>query len=132
MKLKEVEILDFKSIIREKFVITSNQLCLVGKNESGKSSIIQAISYLNILGEDLSKNLLNKSSEKYPDGMPIIVGLFELSKQDYLSLYDSLQSFTPNQLLSILPKYSNTSLLQVKRWGNGISNISIDLTDKKS
>ena len=53
MKLKSIEIYDFKSISYEKLEIHSNQICLVGKNESGKSSIISAISYLNILETEL-------------------------------------------------------------------------------
>ena len=63
MKLKTVEIYDFKSISYEKLEIQSNQICLVGKNESGKSSIISAISYLNILETELDTSLLNKGSE---------------------------------------------------------------------
>ncbi len=46
MNLIEVEIHNFKSIKNETLKLNGNQLCFVGKNECGKSSIVQAISYL--------------------------------------------------------------------------------------
>jgi predicted ATP-dependent endonuclease of OLD family len=129
MKLKEIEIIEFKSIIRERIVMNSNQLCLVGKNESGKSSIIQAISYLDILEKDFVTGLINKNSVNYPDGMPIVAGVFKLSKEEYSKLFEKLSEFIPGSNHSKLPSESDNSLMQVKRWGNGISNISIDITD---
>ena len=58
MKLTKVEIFDFKSIKQEKIEINTNQLCLVGKNECGKSSILQAISHLNLLDTELQTNFI--------------------------------------------------------------------------
>ncbi|MEQ3657084.1 MAG: AAA family ATPase [Dokdonia sp.] len=127
MKLKSVEIYDFKSISYEKLEIQSNQLCLVGKNESGKSSIISAVSYLNILETDLETSLLNKGSDRYPNGLPIIIGTFSLTKNVYSKLYKLISEFLPKEDLSSLSKQSENCLLQLKRWGNGISNISISL-----
>nr|WP_299207461.1 AAA family ATPase [uncultured Brumimicrobium sp.] len=127
MKLKSVEIYDFKSISYEKLEIQSNQLCLVGKNESGKSSIISAVSYLNILETDLENSLLNKGSDRYPNGLPIIIGTFSLTKNVYSKLYKLISEFLPKENLSSLSKQSENCLLQLKRWGNGISNISISL-----
>lgn len=127
MKLKSVEIYDFKSISYEKLEIQSNQLCLVGKNESGKSSIISAISYLNILERELETSLLNKGSDRYPNGLPIIIGTFRLSKNVYSKLYKLISEFLPKEDLSSLSKQSENCLLQLKRWGNGISNISISV-----
>lgn len=127
MKLKSVEIHDFKSISYEKLEIQSNQLCLVGKNESGKSSIISAVSYLNILETDLETSLLNKGSDRYPNGLPIIIGTFSLTKNVYSKLYKLIGEFLPKEDLSSLSKQSENCLLQLKRWGNGISNISISL-----
>jgi len=127
MKLKSVEIYDFKSISYEKLEIQSSQLCLVGKNESGKSSIISAISYLNILETELETSLLNKGSDRYPNGLPIIIGTFSLSQNVYAKLYKLISEFLPNENLSSLSKQSENCLLQLKRWGNGISNISISV-----
>lgn len=127
MKLKSVEIYDFKSISYEKLEIQSNQICLVGKNESGKSSIISAISYLNILETELDTSLLNKGSERYPKGLPIIIGTFKLNKSVYSKLYKLVSEYTSKEGLASLTKQSDNCLLQIKRWGNGISNISISI-----
>ncbi|GEM_PF-1849662 len=131
MKLIEVEIYDFKSIKKEKVKLNGNQLCFVGKNECGKSSIIQAISYLNFLDYELSPKLLNKSSNSYPSGLPVIIGLFKLSKEAFLKFREILLKEAPIEHFASLPEESDESFIQLKRWGNGISNISLDLTDKK-
>jgi len=130
MKLKTVEFYDFKSISYEKLEIKSNQLCLVGKNESGKSSIISAISYLNILETELNTSLLNKSSERYPKGLPVIVGTFQLRKSIYTKLYKLLSEYISNDDLTSINKQSEDCLLQIKRWGNGLSNFSISISSK--
>lgn len=132
MKLKKIEIYDFKSIINEKVEINNNQLCFVGKNESGKSSVIQAISYLNILETELTVNLLNKSSSKYPNGLPVIIGVFELLKKDYSKFYSIIKSFLTKEKLDTIPSDSEKCFLQLKRWGNGFSNISISIVNEKS
>lgn len=127
MKLKSVEIYDFKSISYEKLEIQSNQLCLVGKNESGKSSIISAISYLNIFETELETSFLNKGSDRYPNGLPIIIGTFQLNKSVYLKLFKLVSEYIPKEDLSSLNKQSENCLLQLKRWGNGISNLSLSV-----
>lgn len=130
MKLKSIEIYDFKSISYEKLEIHSNQICLVGKNESGKSSIISAISYLNILETELDTSLLNKSSERYPKGLPIIIGTFQLRKSVYSKLYKLLSEYISKEDLTTINKQSEDCLLQIKRWGNGLSNLSLSILSK--
>ncbi len=127
MQLIQVEIYDFKSIKYEKIEIQRNQLCFVGKNECGKSSILQAISYLNVLDKQFTKNLINKKSERYPNGYPVVIGLFELSEKNYIQLTNLLEK--PVKTTSIAD--NNKHYLELKRWGNGIENISIILSDKK-
>jgi predicted ATP-dependent endonuclease of OLD family len=127
MKLKSVEIYDFKSISYENLEIQSNQICLVGKNESGKSSIISAISYLNILETELETSLLNKGSERYPKGLPIIIGTFKLNKKVYSKLYKLVSEYISKEDIASLTKQSENCLLQIKRWGNGISNVSLSI-----
>lgn len=130
MKLISVDTYDFKSIINEHIDLNSNQLCLVGKNESGKSSIISAISYLNIFDTELESGLLNKSSNRYPNGLPIIIGTFKLTRNCYAKLYSVLIGFLSTEDLTKIHKQSENCLLQLKRWGNGINNISISILDK--
>ncbi|OAN62603.1 hypothetical protein A8B79_03390 [Balneola sp. EhC07] len=129
MILKSVEIHDFKSIRHEVIPINSNQLCLVGKNESGKSSLILATSFLNILDTELNSKLLNKSSSNYPNGLPLVIGSFELSKSDYLQLVNIAKPFLKPEQLPF-PKQSDKCILQLKRWGNGFSNISISVLER--
>lgn len=130
MKLKSVEIYDFKSISYEKLELNSNQLCLVGKNESGKSSLIQAISYLNILDTQLETSLLNKRSENYPSGLPVVIGVFKLSRNVYSKLYKLLIDHLEEEYIKTLRKQTDNCFLQLKRWGNGLSNISVKIIDK--
>ncbi len=129
MKLIEAEIYDFKSIKKEKVKLNGSQLCFVGKNECGKSSIIQAISYLNFLDYEFENIHLNKSSKSYPKGLPVIIGLFEVTKETFLKLIEILSVEIHLELLEI-PKSLDKSFIQLKRWGNGISNLSLILTDK--
>ena len=132
MKLIEIEIHDFKSIKKEKVTVKDNQLCFVGKNECGKSSVIQAISYLNFFDYELENKHLNKSSKHYPTGLPIIIGLFAISKVTFLKLRELLLNEIDILALTSLPSESENSFIQLKRWGNGISNISLILTDKEN
>ena len=115
MKLIQVNIIDFKSIKKETLKIQSNQLCVVGKNESGKSSLINAISFLNIYDSELSKNLLNKSSQNYPNGSPIIIGLFEVNSKTYSKLIKILPEYFSEEQLKKMSKSSDNSLIQLKR-----------------
>lgn len=130
MRLQSVEIHDFKSIQREILEINSNQLCLVGKNESGKSSLILATKYLNILDTEFNSTLLNKNAINYPNGLPIVIGTFELSKSDYFKLLEISKPFITEDKFTNLPKQSESCLLQLKRWGNGFTNISVNIIEK--
>jgi predicted ATP-dependent endonuclease of OLD family len=127
MKLTKVEIFDFKSIRQEKIEINTNQLCLVGKNECGKSNILQATSYLNFLDTELQTNFINKSSANYPNGFPVVAGVFQFQKESFerfKSIFDT-KTLEKNE-------HPNNFFLQIKRWGNGLSNISFILTDKET
>ncbi|NDW08465.1 ATP-dependent endonuclease [Dysgonomonas sp. 520] len=137
MKLTEIEIHDFKSIKKANLIINNNQLCFVGKNECGKSSVIQAISYLNLFDTELNSNHLNKSSKSYlAGGYPFISGLFNISPNSYIALKELVEKNCKEknfmEYVERMPSTSTNSLLQVKRWGNGLSNMSLQLTDAES
>lgn len=133
MNLESVEIFDFKSIKHEKIEINGNQLCFVGKNECGKSSIIQAISYLNFLDYEMQNNFINKSSTKYPNGFPVIAGVFQLETQSITKLRTLLSNQSKDaEILDKLKIRFKSFYLQIKRWGNGVSNLSIIMTDKET
>ncbi len=129
MKLVEVEIFDFKSIKHEKVSINNGQVCFVGKNECGKSSIIQAVSYLNFLEREFDRSSINKKSDRYPNGFPIVSGIFTIT-DDKLKILKEL--FKAHTLLNADdPLLDNAKIIQVKRWGNGLSNISMTISDNK-
>jgi len=126
MKLKEIEIIEFKSIKDEKIDLTTNQICFVGINESGKTSILEATSYLNILEKTMTAGLLNKNSSRYPNGFPIICGLFEVS----VSELSELSSWFSNDFGFTLELPALTSyFIYLKRWGNGLDNLQISLSN---
>jgi len=131
MKLIKLEIFDFKSIKHEKLEINTNQLCLVGKNECGKSSLIQAVSHLNFLDSELHTKFINKGSVNYPNGFPIIAGVFLLNKNDNNELRKLFSDYIKNFVLEKVKEKANL-YLQLKRWGNGLSNLSLKLTDKET
>ena len=86
MTLDRVVIEDFKSI--KKLNIQLHDItCLIGKNESGKSAILEAISYLNFSKYKLSLDKVNKSSERYDnDKLSCITGYFALNEVDIQEL----------------------------------------------
>ncbi|TXE13847.1 AAA family ATPase [Seonamhaeicola algicola] len=87
MILDKVRIEDFKSI-KALTVDLHNLTCFVGKNESGKSAILEAISYLNFTKYKLKIDNTNKTSSKYErDEFPIIKGYFLINEDESEELY---------------------------------------------
>ncbi|KAB8154918.1 AAA family ATPase [Kordia sp. TARA_039_SRF] len=87
MILDKVRIEDFKSI--KALTVDLHKLtCFVGKNESGKSAILEAISYLNFPAKKLKIDLTNKTSKKFEnDDFPEIKGYFLLEDDESDELY---------------------------------------------
>lgn len=87
MILDKVRIEDFKSI--KALTVDLHELtCFVGKNESGKSAILEAISYLNFAKYKLKIEVTNKTSSKYErDEFPTIKGYFTLENQESEELH---------------------------------------------
>lgn len=82
MILDRVLIEDYKSIKRLNLNL-HDLTCLVGKNESGKSAILEAISQLNYYLYDLTPDKINKNSSRYDiDKLPSITGYFLLGEND--------------------------------------------------
>ncbi len=78
MRLKKINIRNFKSIKNLELVPSSNLHCLIGKNESGKSNILQAIS---LLGGSASDIELSDNTA--------IIGEYELDVPDITRLKQS-------------------------------------------
>lgn len=82
MILERVLIEDYKSIKRLNLNL-HDITCLVGKNESGKSAILEAISQLNFYKYNLSPEKINKNSSRYDiDKLSSITGYFLLDEDD--------------------------------------------------
>jgi len=139
MDLFEVQIIDFKSIKDLTISIEKSVLCLVGINECGKTSIIEAISYLNLLKQFDDLNLTNKLSEREGKYLPYIAGRFNLEKSEFEEAQDIFsEDYFKADFLQTINKNFRTSksriVLEIERWGNSSDEIEISLIteDKKN
>lgn len=126
MILERVIIEDFKSI--KKLNINIHDLtCFIGKNESGKSAILEAISYLNFPKQKLKIELTNKNSKRYEDDkFPSITGYFLLD-EEYNSLLETTIPFEFDEKRNSKPNDFNYKWLRLIINGEKIDNIDIDL-----
>ena len=131
MILVQVEIFEFKSINHLKLPI-NDIICLVGKNESGKTNIIEAISYLNFLDTKLTLNQTIKSSKRYRKEFPMISGLFLIDKNDitFFAKYQYSKNVLDNDLIIENLKAQEKGYLEIKRWGNSLNDIELKILDK--
>lgn len=131
MILVQVEIFEFKSISHVKLPV-NDIMCLVGKNESGKTNIIEAISYLNFLNKRLTLYHTTKSSKRYRKEFPLISGLFSINKNDFNFFTEFTYGNDVVDMLSLAEslKSHNTGYVEIKRWGNSFSDIELKILDK--
>lgn len=87
MKLKEIQIENFRSIKSQKIILDHNCLILVGKNEASKSNILKAIAAVfgqyQVTDKDKRKWLENERITNY-----FIFAKIELSKSDFNEIFD--------------------------------------------
>lgn len=131
MILKQVEIFEFKSIKHIKMPI-NEIICLVGKNECGKTNILEAISFLNFYDNQFKENHTLKTSKRYRKGFPMISGLFsiEVAEYNFLSQYgypDKDFELIKSELLKF-PR--DNKFVEIKRWGNSFNDIELNIVDK--
>jgi predicted ATPase len=131
--LKEVIILDFKSIKKLRLIVKNNITCLIGKNESGKSSIIEAISYLNYFKSfDNNKKLKNKSSKNKDDRpFPAIQGTFEIRPiSKFIPRFNIIKKYLDAESIKDLElalSKDNKLKFNLLRWGDGPDNFDVTL-----
>ena len=90
MKLVKAKVTNFRSVEDSNEFNISNLTCLVGKNESGKTAILEALHGLNPYGKfeydkvrDYPRRYLNKFDDRHPEGDSIVVVTWwELSDED--------------------------------------------------
>ena len=90
MILVKAKVTNFRSVEDSNEFNISNLTCLVGKNESGKTAILEALHGLNPYGKfeydkvrDYPRRYLNKFDDRHPEGDSIVVVTWwELSDED--------------------------------------------------
>lgn len=127
MILDKVRIENFKSI-KALTVDLHDLTCFVGKNESGKSAILEAISYLNYNKNKLNISLTNKNSSKYnSEGFATIKGYYLLNEEDNKQLSDLLPLQFDSNNKAIPKKELNFKWVRLIVNGDQASNINIEL-----
>lgn len=95
MKLVAVQIYNFRSIENSEEFKIGDLTCLVGKNEAGKTAILQALLGLRPFGEyayekmrDYPRRHVNKYDERHEDGeSKVVVSTWKLSDEDKKAVY---------------------------------------------
>lgn len=129
MKLKRVKIKNFKSIKDIEIHFKNNTICLIGKNESGKTNIIEAISYFDYFKPFASSKLKNRNSSS--QDVASILGYFEVEDfgkidnnkiNELINLYDETSKESWNKWIA-----DNNNYFTFLRWGDGVDNIEISI-----
>jgi predicted ATPase len=98
MKLVSVKVTNFRSIEDSQEIAIGDLTCLVGKNEAGKSALLQALYGLNPAGEysydrlrDYPRRHVNKFDDKHPDGKAqVIATTWELGPEEIAEVEEKL------------------------------------------
>ncbi len=126
MKLHSIKIQNYRGIIEEQEIRFSNLTTLVGRNDSGKSIILNALNlYLN--DEKIEKKDFNNQSS----GSPVISCVWKTDEDEIINLiageksegYDSYKDAItfPNRLIEIKKNY--------EKEGKKVSSIKIKIKD---
>lgn len=127
MVLDRVTIEDFKSIKKLNFK-AHDLTCIVGKNESGKSAILEAISFLNFPKYKLTENHVNKNSTRYDnDQFPVITGYFTITDEENTIINEVLPLKFDSKNNAIPKNLFNGKWLRITVNGNKEENFNFDL-----
>ncbi len=133
MKLLTARIIDFKSIKDLTIHFKNNSTCLIGKNESGKSSIIEALQYFNYYKLfDNNFKLKNKKSPKYNKELPHIKGTFKINineiPKENISEFLELFTVSTQKIWNSYYAIKDLDLFYTFfRWGDGVENLEIEI-----
>jgi len=105
MRLREFRVQGFKCIHDSGSVTVGNIAALVGKNESGKTALLEALTNLNKDSEVKELDLCDEMHEHLKEGSVIVEGLFELSLEETGNLGKAFSSAPPITKLRIARKY---------------------------
>lgn len=101
MKLRKVRVTNYRSVSDSGEFSVGDLTCLVGKNESGKTTVLQALAGLKPIGSDPKLNYdkqrdyprrhLNQYAQRHPDGEARVVATtWELAAQDVEAVEEDL------------------------------------------
>lgn len=126
MELNNIYIKNYKSILECEIPIKNKSLCLVGKNESGKSNVLHAIKHIDYKiqfgKKDVNKYSSIRDGLKYPSIYSILKIDPKESKliTEFLIKNDSIQTTKIN-------KSQQFEFIDFTRWGNGLNTLEIIL-----
>ena len=97
MKLVRAKVTKFRSVEDSNEFTIGDLTCLVGKNESGKTAILEALHGLNPYHDfnyetlrDYPRRHLNKFDDRHPDGIsPVVETWWELNNDDISSIEEA-------------------------------------------
>ncbi len=121
IKLKKVEINKYKSFLEEQEIdIEDGVTRVVGKNESGKTALLEAMAKFNYFDSDddsfnfnstndYPRGLLKKYQQEYPDDdFPVISCTFEISDELLKQISDDIgKNVYTNKTVKIAKTYNN-------------------------
>jgi energy-coupling factor transporter ATP-binding protein EcfA2 len=110
MRLREFRVRGFKCIHDSGLVTVGEIAALVGKNESGKTALLEALTQLNKEAQIEELDLCDEMHEHLQEGSVVVEGLFEFSKSETASLRKAFPSVSPITKLRISRKYKKKSV----------------------
>ncbi|MGC9781332.1 MAG: AAA family ATPase [Candidatus Heimdallarchaeota archaeon] len=111
MNLERVDISNFKSIYEAKCIISNRVTILAGKNESGKTNILEAISMLNSTKEFGDKDIPKDQDDLIPE----ITFTFRIDQADRENIEKHILEREPDFLAYFGSLYKWSNIIIVKR-----------------
>jgi predicted ATP-dependent endonuclease of OLD family len=130
MKVKKIRIQNYKSIRDCEIPIKNNLLCFVGKNESGKSNVLESFKFIDFNNQFSKKDVNKIAAQEENKKFPVIYLKFEISPAEskkIVTFFQSLDYVDKELLKHGADKYETLELL---RWGNGVNTFKIVLYNK--
>ena len=106
MKLSEIEIVSYRSIVNQKITITDRCIGLIGLNESGKSNVLNSIRSL-----DSTTNFTIKDQSKINDELPRVKFEFLFDENDNIEFTEEFKQYISG--FKILPESEIVSQITI-------------------
>lgn len=126
MKLTKFQIQNFKKIEDTGVVNVGDLACFVGKNEAGKSAILQALAKLNPTSGDKYDSLREFPHSRFSDEFttrktwPVATGWFELTKDERSGITDLAPALEKVKVASVTRHYDDSVKIAFEPTPNSI------------